>query len=191
MRRFSSYGPINPAEHYHAPREALISKACTSLTGSKNSENGHYITVWAPRQCGKTWVMQEAVERIRQTGCYNVGIISMERAKEVTEEEKVLRILIEELKNTFDISLPLTPLIKEMSQLNTLFSKQYFQKPVILIIDEFDALEEIFINRLSGIFRYMGVNRTNERGKESKNKSNLLHGLALIGVRSVLGIENG
>ncbi|MCP5053004.1 MAG: hypothetical protein GY940_37905 [bacterium] len=187
MRRFSSYGAISPAEHYHAPREALISKACTSLTGNKNSENGHYITVWAPRQCGKSWVMLEAVERIRRTDSYNVGIITMERAKEVKDEEKVLRILIQKLQSTFHISLPS---IKEISELPILFSKQYFQKPVILIIDEFDALEEGFINLFSGIFRDMFMDRTNERGIKSKDRTNLLHGLALIGVRSVLGIEN-
>jgi len=31
MRRFSSYGPINPKLHYYASREGLIDKAYTSL----------------------------------------------------------------------------------------------------------------------------------------------------------------
>ena len=40
------------------------------------------------------------------------------------------------------------------------------------------------------IFRDIFISRTNEKDKQSKDKSNLLHGLALVGVRSVLGIEN-
>ncbi|MCU0286524.1 MAG: hypothetical protein MUF15_08990 [Acidobacteria bacterium] len=59
MRRFSSYGPINPKVHYYAPRKELIAGAYTKLMGENLSEDGHYITVWAPRQTGKTWVMQQ------------------------------------------------------------------------------------------------------------------------------------
>jgi hypothetical protein len=61
---------------------------------------------------------------------------------------------------------------------------------VILIIDEFDSLEETFINSFAGIFRDMFISRTNQGDRKSKEKTNLLHGLALVGVRSVLGIEN-
>jgi hypothetical protein len=51
----------------YAPREKLIQQAYTQLVGEYPDEDGHYITVWAPRQCGKTWVMQEVVEKIRKT----------------------------------------------------------------------------------------------------------------------------
>ena len=57
MRRFSSYGPVNPKLHYYAPRKELIEKAYTTLVGENPEEGGHYITVWAPRQYGKTWIM--------------------------------------------------------------------------------------------------------------------------------------
>ncbi len=187
MRRFSSYGPINTKLDYHAPRKELIERAYSRLTGERTDEDGHYITVWAPRQCGKTWVMQEAVQKIRKSGNYEVGIITMERAKEVKKEKDVLEILIEKLQSTFEKSLPQ---IKTFKKIPTLFTKQNFQKPVILIIDEFDALEEVFINRFAGIFRDMYISRTNESNKPSRDKTFLLHGLALIGVRSVLGIEN-
>jgi Cdc6-like AAA superfamily ATPase len=162
MRRFSSYGPINTKSDYYAPRKELIERAYSRLTGENPDEDGYYITVWAPRQCGKTWVMQEAMQKIKESAKYEVGIITMERAKEVKEEEKVLKILIEKLQNTFERSLP--P-VKEIDELPTLFTKQYFQEPVILIMDEFDALEEVFINRFAGIFRDMYISRTNEGKK--------------------------
>jgi hypothetical protein len=61
---------------------------------------------------------------------------------------------------------------------------------VILILDEFDALIEEFINDLAGIFRDIFLSRSNEKNMKSREKTHLLHGLALVGVRGVLGIEN-
>ncbi len=81
MRRFSSYGPITPRLHYHAPRKELIDWAYTQLVGEEPAEGGHYITVWAPRQCGKTWIMQEVVQKIKNEKEYEIGIISMDRQK--------------------------------------------------------------------------------------------------------------
>lgn len=189
MRRFFSYGPIDSDSHFYAPRKALIEKAYNQLIGRNPKKSGHYITVWAPRQCGKTWVMQEVVETINQTGEYDyeAGILSMERAKEETDETEVVDLLIEKLQIAFDKSLPS---IKKTKEIPALFTKQYFEKPVILILDEFDALEEIFINRFASIFRDIFISRTNERDKQSNEKTYLLHGLALVGVRSVLGIES-
>ncbi|MCP4155169.1 MAG: hypothetical protein GY757_46015, partial [bacterium] len=60
MRQFSSYGPIDKSQNYYVPRKELIATACTALMGSTSSTSGHYITVWAPRQRGKTWMLQEA-----------------------------------------------------------------------------------------------------------------------------------
>ena len=53
MKRFSSYGPIDTDLHYYAPRKELIDKAYTRVVGENRDKGGHYITVWAPRQCGK------------------------------------------------------------------------------------------------------------------------------------------
>ena len=91
------------------------------------------------------------------------------------------------MKETFEKEFP--P-IKKIRDIRSFFTTKYFQKPVILIIDEFDSLGENFINQFAAIFRDIFIGRTNERNRESKDKTYLLHGLALIGVRSVLGIEN-
>jgi hypothetical protein len=187
MRRFFSYGPINSKRHFYAPREKLLQQAYTQLVGEYPDEDGHYITVWAPRQCGKTWVMQEVVEMIKATGQYEVGIISMQSLKKEQSEKKVLEILIEKLKISFDKSFTS---IEQIRDIPRLFTKRYFKKPVILILDEFDALIEEFINDFANIFRDIFMSRTNEKNKKSREKSHLLHGLALVGVRSVLGIEN-
>ncbi len=110
MRRFHSYGPVNSKRHYYAPREELIEKTYTQLLGEYPDEDGHYVTVWAPRQCGKTWVMQEVVEKIKKTGEYDICIISMERAKGEKEEKEVLDVFLEKLQIAF--SRPLPPIEK-------------------------------------------------------------------------------
>ncbi|MCU0289473.1 MAG: hypothetical protein MUF15_24140 [Acidobacteria bacterium] len=63
-------------------------------------------------------------------------------------------------------------------------------KPLILILDEFDALPEKAINTLVTSFRSIYNKRRYESDKTSAQKTYLLHAVALIGVRSVLGIEN-
>ncbi len=187
MRIFSSYGPINKELHYHAPREKLIETGYTRLVGENPKQGGHYITVWAPRQCGKTWVTQQAFHRVRKTGDFHTGIFSIESLKNVKDEQTVVESFIQKMTYEFEIEFP--PL-KKINEIPRLFTKQYFQKPVILVVDEFDALEEEFINGFAAVFRDMYMNRSNQQDKESMDKTYLLHGLALVGVRSVLGIEN-
>ena len=187
MRRFNSYGPINTNLHYYAPRKELIEGALNQLLGESPSEGGHYITVWAPRQTGKTWVMQEVIEKIDQTGQYDIAIITLDRAKNEKDEKEIVSIFIEKLQIAFSRQFPS---LQKISEIPTLFTISYFQRPIILLLDEFDALEEEWISRFAGIFRDMFISRTNERKKSSGEKYYLLHGLALIGVRSVLGIEN-
>lgn len=61
MRTFVSYGPVDVDAHYYAPRTALIDFAYHQLLGENPERGGHYVTVWAPRQTGKTWIMQQAL----------------------------------------------------------------------------------------------------------------------------------
>ncbi len=51
MRRFSSYGPIDPKLHYHAPRKKLIDNAAHHLQGTPDAEGGHYITREGTHHC--------------------------------------------------------------------------------------------------------------------------------------------
>ena len=58
--------------------------------------------------------------------------------------------------------------------------KGLFEKPVILFIDEFDSLLPHVIDRVVGLFREIYLNRRNY----------FLHGLALVGVRAVVGAQS-
>ncbi|GAK61491.1 hypothetical protein U27_01392 [Candidatus Vecturithrix granuli] len=187
MRRFSSYGPLDTDLHYYAPREELIAKTYTELVGDDPDKGGHYITVWAPRQTGKTWVMQQIVRKLRADERFEAAILTMQSAKTETTPEGVLEVLVTNLKKWFQRDFPE---IRTWKSLSSLFAAPYFTKPLILILDEFDAMGEEFINAFANEFRSMYTERLNERDKPDGEKSCLLHGLALIGVRTVLGIEN-
>jgi hypothetical protein len=187
MRKFSSYGPVDTDLHYYVPRQELIDRAYTQLVGEDLNKGGHYITVWAPRQRGKTWIMQQVVRKIKERDDFEVAILSMQSARNVNSTEEVLELLADNLRDWFrrDFSTPTT--WKDFSRL---FTSAHFSRPLILLLDEFDALGELAINAFATEFRNMYLRRMNEADRPSAEKSCLLHGLALIGVRSVLGIEN-
>jgi hypothetical protein len=187
MRRFSSYGPVDTDIHYYVPRRKLIESVYIQLTGENPGKGGHYITVWAPRQAGKTWVMQQVTKQIRKRDEFEVCIISMKPANTAAGDKELLEIFVKKLEKWFERKFPK---IGSWSQLADIFSNDHFEKPLILIIDEFDAINEEFIGKFVNEFRDMYISRQNESDRVSDNKSCLLHGLALIGVRSVLGIES-
>jgi len=187
MRRFSSYGPVNSKLHYYAPRKDLLERAYTRLMGEVPEEGGHYITVWAPRQCGKTWTMQQVLFQLQEDPRYDALKINLEHLKFEESAAEVIHAIATEIGKE---------LKKDFSQVRTqagfqeIFSREVLEKPLILIMDEFDALKEDVIQAVVGAFRNIHIKRMDEIRKSSAQKNYLLHAVALIGVRSVLGIEN-
>ncbi len=187
MRRFNSYGPVNPKLHYYAPRTEYIEKVNSQLMGENDAEGGHYITVWAPRQTGKTWLMGEILYQLQKDPRFHVLKINLQNLKTETNPKTVLKIIAETIGDG---------LKKSFTKINTgqsfqnIFKKDSIKKPLILILDEFDSLAETAINAIVGAFRNIYINRLEERDIPTEQKTYLLHAVALIGVRSVLGIEN-
>ncbi|MCP4694260.1 MAG: hypothetical protein GY859_39870 [Desulfobacterales bacterium] len=133
-RKFTSYGSPNPELHYYAPREQLIETAHCQLVGDDLDAGGHYVTVWAPRQTGKTWTMLEVMKKIWRRDDFYAGIVTMQSAKEEKTDEGVLDVLVTGLRNCFEVDLPE---IHAWKQISSLFTREFFSKPVILILDEF------------------------------------------------------
>jgi len=187
MRRFNSYGPIDTDVHYYAPRKELIERALTQLMGENPQKGGHYITVWAPRQTGKTWVMQEILFQLKKDPRFDVLKINLESLKNETNVKAIMETITEEIGSGLN---------KHFTGVNTqqrfqkIFSRDVLDKPLILILDEFDALTEKSINTIVSAFRNIHISRMDEKDKTTEQKTYLLHAVALIGVRSVLGIEN-
>src|SRR6056297_1961731 len=63
MRRFYSYGPVDCEEHFCVPRKGLVQECLEQMIGNPD-KGGHYFTIWAPRQTGKTWLMHQVKSRI-------------------------------------------------------------------------------------------------------------------------------
>lgn len=187
MRRFSFYGPVDTQEHYYVPREALIEKAYTQLKGYNPDKSGHYITVWAPRQTGKTWLMQQILFKLKKEPRFDVLKINLEHLKEEEDTRVIIETIAEEIGS--ELGKDFTGIDTKI-KFQGIFKKGVLDKPLILILDEFDALGEKGITAVVSAFRNIHIKRLDEIDTPTEQKKYLLHGAALIGVRSVLGIEN-
>lgn len=189
MRKFSSYGPPDNDLDYYAPRTALVEAALGHLLGDNPNKGGHYITVWAPRQTGKTWVMQQVLWRLQKEYAEQFDVVKINLQILRTEEESfsAVQYLVERLSAELQQEFPVPA---TMPAVEALFTRHVLRRPLILILDEFDALPEGAIRRLAGAFRNIYLHRRDHAHLPSAEQEYLLHGVALIGVRSVLGIEN-
>jgi len=188
MRRFSSYGPVSKKNHYYAPRKALLEKAYRQMVGDFPDEGGHhYITVWGPRQTGKSWAMRDVLWRIQKDERFDVLKINLEHLKMETDPAQVLAGLGEEILKGLSRDVTKTDTGRKFQ---ALFAKDILKKPLILILDEFDALAEDAISAIVGAFRNIHNIRQDQSNRPTGEKDYLLHSAALIGVRRVLGVEN-
>lgn len=186
MRTFSSYGPIDTDENYYVPRRALIDSAYRQLVGEQPHKDGHYITVWAPRQAGKSWLMQQVLFRLREQPEFDVLKLNLENLQQETDLLLILDDIARQICERLD--KPVTAL-QNPKEFERLFSRRVLDKPLILIMDEFDALPQDAIRAIAGALRNVYLLRRDDE-RLAAEKAYLLHGVALIGVRSVLGIEN-
>ncbi len=186
MRRFSSYGPVIKKLHYYVSREELIQEGFIKLVGEEPEEGGHYITVWAPRQAGKTWVMNEVLFRLMKDDRFDVLKLELEHLKMTEDTDEIVESIAEKIIGYLDLKHISVSNLKEFE---FLFKKDVLKKPLILILDEFDALTEDAVAGIAGVFRNIYNNRRKSPAP-SHEKEYLLHGVGLIGVRAVLGVEN-
>jgi hypothetical protein len=155
--------------------------------GENPAEGGHYFTVWAPRQTGKTWIMQQILLRLKKDPRFHVLKLNLEILKEEKDISFIISTIAEDIGK--GLNKKFTG-IKNKKQFQEIFGRDVLDKPLILILDEFDALVEEGINAVVSAFRNIYIQRLDEADKPTGEKTYLLHGVALIGVRSVLGIEN-
>jgi len=187
MRKFSSYGPVDPELHYYVPRQELVDGAIQQVLGDNPNKGGHYITIWAPRQTGKTWIMREVFFKLQQDKQFDAVFLPLQSLSNVTEVNRVAQFIAQELMEKLNLE-NLT--INTLEDFHRLFKRDILSKPLILILDEFDGLAEPVLAGLISFFRDIFHRRLNQLNKSSAEKDYLLHGMALIGVRAVLGIEN-
>jgi hypothetical protein len=154
--------------------------------GENPTEGGHYITVWAPRQTGKTWVMQQILFRLQKDKHFHVLKINLQSLKDQEKASEIIRIIAGKIGEGLGKHFSG---INNQDKFQEIFRKDVLDKPLILILDEFDALIEEGMNAVVGAFRNIYIHRLDELNKPTHQKTYLLHAVALIGIRSVVGIE--
>ena len=149
MRFFNTAGPVNCDDHYCLPPLARFDlEEILSLITQKK-----YFVLHAPRQTGKTSCLQALMHYINQQEIYTCLYINVESAQAARENVKegmraMLNRLAYSLLNAFgdDFILKRFPDILERSgefqALQTALSQwtQHCSKPIVLLIDEVDAL---------------------------------------------------
>ncbi len=177
MRRFHSYGPVDASRHFAVERRALVERCVDQLVGDPD-EGGQFFTLWAPRQVGKTCLERRAIDEIRARHGerFTVGALSVEA---VADEAGFFRSVPEMFRVGFGVE-PAAP--ADWSGWRRLFARGggLFDGPLILLVDEVDLLPPAVVERLVRELRSMYLDRG----------AFVLHGLALIGVRAVLGVES-
>jgi len=184
MKHFCSYGPVDCKAHFCVQRQALIATGVQQLIGSPEEETGHYFTIWAPRQTGKTWLMRQLEQAIEQQypeefTVFNFSLGAL-RGMNFTHSEnsEFPKTFVELLQE----KLPNKPTVSSWKKFRDLFSRTegIWDRPLILLIDEVDTIPPALIDLMVAQFRELYLDR----------KNNWLHGLALVGVRAVLGLES-
>jgi len=185
-RTFSSYGPVDIDVNYYVPRTELVNRTYNQLIGENPEKGGHYFTIWAPRQTGKTWLGHNLRQVFKKDERFDYLWISVENIKGYTDVLQSADYIVNRVFHY--LKKEIVPL-QSVTQFVEAFSAKRLEKPLILVIDEFDALEENVIHEIVTRFRDIYLSRIGDEN-DLFHKEYLLHGLALIGVRSVLGIEN-
>jgi hypothetical protein len=186
MRRFHSYGPVDSEEHFCLERAELVDQCITQLVGNPE-KGGHYFTLWAPRQTGKTWLMRRVKQELpwRYPDQFAVFDFSLGVLREPDPSPAAERDALgtpKELYKRLQEVLPGHPDVTDWKAFRELFSRErgLWDRPLVLLIDEIDTTPTALLDILVGQFREMYLDRSN----------NWLHGLALAGVRAVLGVDS-
>jgi len=114
--------------------------------------------------------MQQAATKLKERGDFDVAILTLQSAQYVTEAETVLQIFVDALRCRFGYDFSD---ITEWHQIPQLFTTKYFSKPLILILDDFDALKEEFVNQFADVFRTIHTKRVNQSELPSIEKESL------------------
>jgi len=177
-RRFNTTGPNIPAEHYTLPPE----DRCPGALGL--IEQKHFFVVHAPRQSGKTTLLNALEQQLNATGKYHALYCSLESVQGLDEPEKgipaVLACLEEALRYHGGLGGARRPDFSRQPNVALIaFLRELCagaDRPVVMLLDETDCLGGetliLFLRQLRDGY----VNRA---------RIPFVHSLALVGMRNI------
>ncbi len=170
MRYFNTSGPCNPQEHYTVMRAAMLAE------GMEKIRRGKYLTLFAPRQAGKTTYFQLLAREMRRTGDFIPIVLSFENLKNISKA-----LFYDELNHELHRELKLHGLTPPRTVANPVELTRFFEElrnqchNLVLIIDEFEGIPPEALSELLHTFRKIYHRR----------ELYALHALMLVGVSTI------
>lgn len=193
MRYFNTHGPVNVQEHYVVPRRALVEQLTTQI------EQGKFFTIYAPRQMGKTTLLNNLEAVLRPRPDYLPIVLSFEIYESWSAAafwEDLFALIKADLFAWVATNMP-----ARQSDLQTLFDtvtaagvqtfRHFFSQlhrfaptlKVVLIIDEFDATPQDVLSPLLQTWRTMYLDRD--------RRPHSLHSVILVGIQNIARLNFG
>ncbi|MBP7998339.1 MAG: AAA-like domain-containing protein [Chloroflexi bacterium] len=190
-RYFNTHGPVNPTEHYTVPRNELVTTFVTEI------EQGHYFTLYAPRQMGKTTLLRQIAAGLQSREGFLVVTLSFEAFERasLTEflagywfelGEDVLAVVREkQLPQVAEVealfATPPTHFVALLRGYKTL-AQLLASWRIVLIVDEFDATPLEAISPLLQLWRQIYLDSPPPRP---------LHSVVLVGLQNIARLNLG
>jgi len=146
-------------------REALIA------IGLEKVRKGRYLTLFAPRQSGKTTYFQLLLEAVKEEG-FTPILISFEKLKTVTR-----KVFYRDLNHQLHQRLAKPQIKKTITNQVDLvdFFEQSNNQSLVLVIDEFEGIPDSVLSEVMHAFRQM----------YHQKQYHALHSLILVGVSTI------
>nr|MDJ0841961.1 ATP-binding protein [Acidobacteriota bacterium] len=175
---FNTAGPCIPDRHYMLPSEAR----CADLHQLVREER--YFVIHAPRQVGKTTLIQHFVHRINQEGRYLAVYCTLETAHNITDVTRGMGVILHVIQKAIrynphaEPKMELVDLDQPDTALNSTLATYCaaIDKPLVLMIDEADCLED---GLLISFLRQL------RQGYVERGHIPFVHSLALVGMRNI------
>ncbi|KLO21238.1 AAA-like domain-containing protein [Marinitoga sp. 1155] len=149
MRRFCTSGPVDKKTCYYIERPDIMKEALDHI------ENWRYFTVSAPRQSGKTTLLNDIVEKIKDK--YLTIFISFESYGDKTKTsflKTIVRDFKIKIKSLYSENIEIEE-PEEMDDIRRIMMRlnETTGKEVVLMIDEFEKLDEKIMNEFLHVIR--------------------------------------
>ncbi len=192
MRYFNTHGPIDPAKHFFVPRTALLDELLTQIA------EGHYFTIFAPRQMGKTTLLRQLRDTLAEDETYLPVLLDFEGFESLSVERFVYafftdlrRNIVRRLRTQNHPQLAQVEAIlagaapEDFLALRNLTEEIHDAIPnsrLVLIVDEFDSIPQSAISDLLQTWRAIYLNSDPPRS---------LHSVVLIGIQNIAALNLG
>ncbi|HAP43030.1 MAG: hypothetical protein A2087_11465 [Spirochaetes bacterium GWD1_61_31] len=164
-RFFNTTGPCNPEDHYILPPEQrLVHAQLSRYIGSKL-----YWVLHAPRQIGKTTFLQSWMRQLNTSGQAVACYVSVETCQAFPDAADAIPAVVHAIREFANAFLPkdqVPPLpdstaSSALSQILTEWAALVAPKPLVVLFDEVDVLEDqamvSFLRQLRSGFARRGV----------------------------------